>query len=944
VSTTKSGTLVGTPATVHASSWDSDVPSAGVADLPGNLVGTPAAVHASSWDNGVPSVGVADLPGIAGKASTIRATEFSMDASISPGGNIDEHEQQMSSGKGIVPTASPAMDPDTSGLGDRNDGRLKLDPPRGPELESQLDGVSTTKSGNLVGTPAAVHASSWDNGVPSAGVADLPGIAGKASTIRATEFSMDASISPGGNTNDEVSDSGSLNGFAQRVGAVSFDNNTMPSAWAGSKLPADAAEVPSVPSEVLEPSSTASGEFLVVGADVHSGISSGTLRDSQRPNGKAPNVWASSLDVNASARKNANGSDEQNGALDSLDGVNGKIQAPSTNQEGSSLSNSFVASAPAVKAGGFDSNPQLEDKAPTATTNQGGGNSCDCNDVDENAVVSFNLDGKAPAVQATGFDTVPPASGPGDYGELSTLAVNLAHKKFVDGPDTPTDRVDELTIESKTEAQPEPIPELEPEPQLSYEEEIKRRAEEARQDTPDELAVALARLRYGGVASDTPALAPSPNTERDGEDDDDEDRDGKSNQELDESGGVTSSVPTSSADNHGARPGIQDWLPNITFEPSSVEINFEVEPRTALKFSPQLLGVRTPAPSMNTVSDVNAYTESTFLSLRRSDPFKPPLIRPRGRDDEIARLLARGTRQRQHEQEMQRHPAHSYRDVKHQIAIKSAHEPVPASLSRVKRADETPGNTTDASNAVAETEVLLDAAPGQLRGADLRHSKSSPAWWSSVPSSHSHVAGASQSLSIQLREAAARGDSSMVERLLGEGVDINSAPGMTGATALHAASERGHTAIVKMLLLRGAEPSAMTTSGETALDRATYQGHAGCVRALLSHGADPNRVASTTGWSPVSMATSLQHHSAARYLQSGAAQTPAPRSTSRAIRSSSRGATSLWASPTRSSSQAEGSKASSGMDLSTVSPWSTRQKLQFSPPARSPARPYRGGR
>ena len=179
---------------------------------------------------------------------------------------------------------------------------------------------------------------------------------------------------------------------------------------------------------------------------------------------------------------------------------------------------------------------------------------------------------------------------------------------------------------------------------------------------------------------------------------------------------------------------------------------------------------------------------------------------------------------------------------------------------------------------------------------------------------------------------------SSVERLLGEGVDVNGAPGMTGTTALHAACERGHTAIVKMLLLRGAEPSAMTTGGETALDRATYQGHAGCVRALLSHGADPNRVASTTGWSPASMATSLQHHSAARYLQSGAAQTPATRTSSRATQSSRLG-TGLLSSPPRVSSL-----ASPRTDLATASPWSTRKKLQYSSLARSPAKHYRDGR
>jgi ankyrin repeat protein len=234
------------------------------------------------------------------------------------------------------------------------------------------------------------------------------------------------------------------------------------------------------------------------------------------------------------------------------------------------------------------------------------------------------------------------------------------------------------------------------------------------------------------------------------------------------------------------------------------------------------------------------------------------------------------------------------------------------------------------SSAATETEVLLDAAPGQLRGSDRYQKPLSPVWWASwqVPSSHSHVAGASQSSGIQLREAAARGDINCCERLLREGADINGAPGMMGMTALHAACERGHTAVVNMLLLRGAEPSSTTASGETALDRATYQGHAGCVRAMLSHGADPKRVAASTGWSPVSMADSLQHHSAARYLHSGAAQAPA-------TRSSSRGSTALLASPSHRGLRTAGlghPPASPSMEL--------RQKLQFSPPARNSATLY----
>src|SRR5690242_9992554 len=67
------------------------------------------------------------------------------------------------------------------------------------------------------------------------------------------------------------------------------------------------------------------------------------------------------------------------------------------------------------------------------------------------------------------------------------------------------------------------------------------------------------------------------------------------------------------------------------------------------------------------------------------------------------------------------------------------------------------------------------------------------------------------------------------------------------SSALHDACLYGHTALVKMLLSKGADPHAKTTKGWTPLHSASWTGHTECVTVLLEHGARPDDV-TDFGW------------------------------------------------------------------------------------------------
>jgi len=89
---------------------------------------------------------------------------------------------------------------------------------------------------------------------------------------------------------------------------------------------------------------------------------------------------------------------------------------------------------------------------------------------------------------------------------------------------------------------------------------------------------------------------------------------------------------------------------------------------------------------------------------------------------------------------------------------------------------------------------------------------------------------------IALRVAASNGSLEEVERLLGEGADIN-ASSDNGMTPLILASWNGHTSVVALLLREGADVAATTTEGSTALALARERNHVPVIALLQQYGA-----------------------------------------------------------------------------------------------------------
>jgi ankyrin repeat protein len=106
---------------------------------------------------------------------------------------------------------------------------------------------------------------------------------------------------------------------------------------------------------------------------------------------------------------------------------------------------------------------------------------------------------------------------------------------------------------------------------------------------------------------------------------------------------------------------------------------------------------------------------------------------------------------------------------------------------------------------------------------------------------------------IRLPEAAMNGDRAMVQSLLKEKVDVNSAQG-DGNTALHWAAYRDDVEMAKLLLQAGANVKAQTRLGAvTALHLAATNGSAAMIERLLKAGADVN-APNGNGTSPLMLA------------------------------------------------------------------------------------------
>ena len=88
--------------------------------------------------------------------------------------------------------------------------------------------------------------------------------------------------------------------------------------------------------------------------------------------------------------------------------------------------------------------------------------------------------------------------------------------------------------------------------------------------------------------------------------------------------------------------------------------------------------------------------------------------------------------------------------------------------------------------------------------------------------------------------AAGVGSVEEVKMLLDHGVDVNSSEPKSLQNALMWAASEGHSAVLDVLIKRGANVKSVSTAGFTPLIFATLKNEAECVKLLLAAGANPN--------------------------------------------------------------------------------------------------------
>ena len=89
----------------------------------------------------------------------------------------------------------------------------------------------------------------------------------------------------------------------------------------------------------------------------------------------------------------------------------------------------------------------------------------------------------------------------------------------------------------------------------------------------------------------------------------------------------------------------------------------------------------------------------------------------------------------------------------------------------------------------------------------------------------------------ELIDAAAAGDTRLVQRVINSGTDPDSRAN-DDWTALTVSAREGHVAVVKVLLDSGADPNRAEGGGNTPLFWAAWGGHPEVAKLLLDRGAD----------------------------------------------------------------------------------------------------------
>lgn len=123
-------------------------------------------------------------------------------------------------------------------------------------------------------------------------------------------------------------------------------------------------------------------------------------------------------------------------------------------------------------------------------------------------------------------------------------------------------------------------------------------------------------------------------------------------------------------------------------------------------------------------------------------------------------------------------------------------------------------------------------------------------WWPTTLVPQSTEMSKAGSAAVDIQKAAFQGDVKTVRRLLGNDPQIVKAKDEFGRTALHWAALAGHTNMVELLLVNGAEVDVRDDKNATPLWCAAANGNTDVVKDLISKGANIN-VKGAHGLTPV---------------------------------------------------------------------------------------------